>query len=1220
MSGLPLLSAAYLVAAPPLTLAWDANLETDISGYKLSYGTASGIYPNVIDVGPITETSVTNLVEGTTYFFAVSAVNLAGVQSQYSAEISHYVRPLPPSSSSGWTLTYVDSEDRQGYQAKYAFDLDPTTFWHTEWRTNAPPPPHEIQINLGTEQSIVGFHYLPRQDAYSNGNVGQFEFYVSLDGLNWGSPVATGEFANTRDQKEIRFAATTARFIRLRGLTDANGGFYMNVAELGVIQDSQPLVRNFAPVSSPNSLTTPEDTALGLTLHGTDSEGDTLTFAIDRPPAQGSLSGTAPNLTYTPSANSNGLDSFTFVVRDGIATSAPATVSIAVTAVNDAPVALSKSVTIPESTTRTITIEGADGDGNPMNYTILSGPEHGILGGTAPNLIYQPAAGFNGNDKFSFRVNDGEINSAPATVSITVTPVNDVPLASSKSVTTDEDRPLPIILGGSDLDADHLTFSVVTAPTHGTISGVAPNLIYNPAFDFHGVDQFTFAVHDGTVISAPASVSIMVNAVNDAPVAVARSLTTSENSPLPFKLDGTDVEGSPVTFVVLGGPAKGTLRGTAPNLIYEPAFGFKGSDSISFQVSDGKLNSAAATIAITVLPRPPVPNVNVLSTAGWTLKHVDSVQFPDFLGAFAFDGDPTTCWKTLPVPASLAQPHEIQIDLGAVQSISGFQYLPHQDQHSLAQIRDYEFFISLDGTNWGSPVASGTFAFSMAEKQVNFAATSGRFVRLKALGSGDTSGICVAEFHILEGTDTSLSPLAYPQILTAAQDTSLVMTLSGSDPAGRSLTFSIVNGPLNGTLSGVAPNLSYLPRPGFTGSDEFTFRTNGGGVYSDTSTVLVKVTPAIIAPTNSAPIFPANFISFAANEDDNFSGQLAANDANPGDILNFQKIAGPVWLSVSADGKLSGTPLNSDVGTNSFTVSVTDPSNASATATLSITVSNTNDAPVFKISPLVYPAGFEKAPYRDSSLASTATDPDIGDTFSYSKVSGPAWLIIASSGSLSGTPLGGAAGLNLFTVRATDSAGAFTEIVLQIKINTSSLPLPWSLDRVGSANIAGAATYGNGVFTIAGAGVIADTADSGNFGWQTLSGDGSITARVSKLNNTGAGTRVGVMIRESLAANSRQIYLGVDGSGNYQWLRRVNTAGNIAKTTRPVTTPANSWVRLVRVGTVITAYQSVNGTTWIKIGKTTLTLPKTCYLGLWVSSGDKNLLNTSQFANVVVAP
>lgn len=1219
--GFGLLSSAHSFAAPAVTLAWDANPEADIASYRLSYGTSSGSYQTVIDVGQNLEASVTNLAQGTIYYFAVSAVSTAGVQSHYSSEFPYYVDTEIPSPN-GWTLVSADSEDLLGYSAAHAFDGDPNTFWHTTWRNDtAAPPPHEIQINLGTSQTINGFRYLPRQDGWLSGTVGQFEFYVSTDGVNWGSPVAAGTFPCTHDLKEVRFAATSGQYIKLRGLTDSNGGLYMSVAELGLIQDSVPGVSNQPPNALPIASSVPEDSTLELTLKGTDPDGGTLRFSVVSAPAKGNLSGTAPNLTYTPFANYNGTDSFTFVVNDGTVNSAPATVSITVTAVNDVPIAIAKSVATAEDSPLPITLAGTDVEGSPLTYTLLGAPANGTLGGTAPNLSYQPAANFSGNDAFTFLVNDGTVDSAPAKVSITITPVNDPPLAISKSVSTDEDSQLPIVLGGTDPEAASLSFSILAAPSHGTLTGIAPNMTYRPVTNFNGADQFTFSVNDGTVNSALATVFITVNPINDPPIALSKSVTTEQDTPLPITLAGADVEGSLLTFTVISGPANGMLGGTVPNLTYQPAAGFTGNDAFAFQVNDGTTTSPAATVSITVSPKPPPINVNRLSRTGWTLNYADSEQTPKSPGTSAFDGNPGTFWQTRTSGGSSALPHEIQINLGSTQNISGFQYLPRQDLSTVGNIGNYEFYVSPDGVTWGSPVTTGTFANSMVEKLVNFTAKTGRFVRLRALTevNGGTS-TCVAELNILQEAAVNQVPLATPQALSTGKDTSLQLVLGGSDPDGGVLTYSVVTGPLHGTLGGTAPNLIYLPNSGFVGSDQFTFGTNDGAASSATATISISVTPAIDLPGNAAPAFIANPIILAATKGESFDGQLLATDANAGDALTFQKISGPAWLSVSADGKLGGTPLNADVGTDSFIVSARDPSNASASATLTITVANTNEAPIFGSDTLAYPAGTEKAPYINQSLASTATDPNAGDIITYSKVGGPAWLVVAKSGVLSGTPPSGSAGTNLFTVRATDVAGASDDTTLQIKINANTLPLPWNLDRVGSGNIAGAATYSSTIFTEAGAGLIGLTEDSGMLGWQTLSGDGKITARVSKLTNTGAATRVGVMIRGSLAANSRHVFFGVDGTGNYQWTHRLATGGYIAKSSRAGQPTAPIWVRLIRISNVITVYQSTTGTSWTKIGSSTVTLPKNCYVGLWVSSGDNGLLNSSQFSNVSVTP
>ena len=155
----------------------------------------------------------------------------------------------------------------------------------------------------------------------------------------------------------------------------------------------------------------------------------------------------------------------------GRSTSAPATVSITVTAVNHPPVADAQAVTTNEDTAKAITLTGSDPDGNPLTYSVVTQPAHGSLSGTAPNLTYTPAANYNGADSFTFKVNDGQADSAAATVSITVSAVNDAPVANAQAVTTPQDTAKAITLTGSDVDGNPLTYSVATQPAHGTLSG-----------------------------------------------------------------------------------------------------------------------------------------------------------------------------------------------------------------------------------------------------------------------------------------------------------------------------------------------------------------------------------------------------------------------------------------------------------------------------------------------------------------------------------------------------------------------------------------------------------------------------------------------------------------------------------------------------------------------------------------------------------------------------
>ena len=149
---------------------------------------------------------------------------------------------------------------------------------------------------------------------------------------------------------------------------------------------------------------------------------------------------------------------------------------------NVAPVANAQSVSTNEDTAKTITLVGTDADGNSLTFAVVSGPSNGTLGsigsvsctGTAPktcsaDVTYTPALNYNGSDSFTFKVNDGTLDSANATVSITVNAVNDAPVANAQSVSTNEDTAKTITLSGTDADGNALTFYASGGPSHGTL-------------------------------------------------------------------------------------------------------------------------------------------------------------------------------------------------------------------------------------------------------------------------------------------------------------------------------------------------------------------------------------------------------------------------------------------------------------------------------------------------------------------------------------------------------------------------------------------------------------------------------------------------------------------------------------------------------------------------------------------------------------------------------
>jgi len=264
------------------------------------------------------------------------------------------------------------------------------------------------------------------------------------------------------------------------------------------------------------------------------------------------------------------------------------------------------------NTPKVITLTGADVEGSALTYSIDTNPLHGTLALAFPNVTYTPTALYTGPDSFTFKVYDGALWSTPATVTITVNP-NQPPTATPQSVTTAEDVPRAITLAGTDPEGSPLTYSIVTNPSNGTLTGTAPNVTYNPGSNYYGPDSFTFKVNDGVQDSTPATVSITVTAVNDAPTATPQAVSTPMNTSITILLTGSDVDGNPLIFSTIpgSGPSHGSLGAisqgspTSAQVTYTPTAGYTGSDSFQFRVYDGSVySSSAATVSITVLADP----------------------------------------------------------------------------------------------------------------------------------------------------------------------------------------------------------------------------------------------------------------------------------------------------------------------------------------------------------------------------------------------------------------------------------------------------------------------------------------------------------------------------------------------------------------------------------------------------------------------------------------
>ncbi|HKQ99742.1 MAG TPA: Ig-like domain-containing protein [Pyrinomonadaceae bacterium] len=301
-------------------------------------------------------------------------------------------------------------------------------------------------------------------------------------------------------------------------------------------------------------------------------------------------------------------------------------------------VADGQSVVTDEDNSASITLTGSVGNGGALTYSVASNPSHGTLSGAAPYLVYTPNADYHGDDSFTFKTTYGAA-SATATVSLTVNPVNDRPVADNQNVTTSEDMGKMIIPSGSDVDGDHLNYVIVSGPSHGTVGGVGPYPVYTPDANYNGSDSFTFKANDGTADSELATVTITVLPVNDAPSANSQSVTTSEDTGKAVTLSGSDIENDALSYVIVSGPSRGSLSGTGANRVYTPGPNYNGTDSFTFKVNDGLDDSGVATVMITITPVNDAPTAAADSAV--TIKNT-SVSIAVLANDHDVDGDSMT--------------------------------------------------------------------------------------------------------------------------------------------------------------------------------------------------------------------------------------------------------------------------------------------------------------------------------------------------------------------------------------------------------------------------------------------------------------------------------------------------------------------------------------------------------------------------------------------------
>ena len=358
---------------------------------------------------------------------------------------------------------------------------------------------------------------------------------------------------------------------------------------------------NDAPIAVAETISTKEDDALLIELKGTDVDKDNLIYTVISEPAHGALSGVAPNIVYQPNANYFGVDSFTFKVNDSVLDSTHSTITINVEAVNDAPIGNEETIFAIEDQVTSFTVSASDIEGDEISYTLVTQPENGVLTGDLPNLNYTPFANFFGEDSFTFKVNDGDLDSDIITTYLDVKAVNDIPVGDKQSLQVLEDESVSFKLTGSDIDSQELIFKIIKNPPNGIVSGQPPFLAYTPNGDFNGDDSFTFEVQDGIGKSEPIVIDVTVDPVNDAPLANNDRISRTNWQTFNIMVLNNDIDVDGDTLKIIGANAQtGSVSWVDSILTYTPLEGFNGTAVIEYQISDGLGGEDSALVLVDI--------------------------------------------------------------------------------------------------------------------------------------------------------------------------------------------------------------------------------------------------------------------------------------------------------------------------------------------------------------------------------------------------------------------------------------------------------------------------------------------------------------------------------------------------------------------------------------------------------------------------------------------
>jgi len=785
---------------------------------------------------------------------------------------------------------------------------------------------------------------------------------------------------------------------------------------------------NKAPVigqGNSASLNTNEDTPVEVRLTATDEDGDELSWSITSEPEYGIAGVSGIGLVgYQPNNNFSGTDSFEVTVSDGSA-SASMLVTVTVATVNDAPVITSTApVSATEDQPYTYAATATDVENDVLEWSLGEDAPEGMSIDSATGLISWTPAGDKDSEVATVNVSDGS-STTSQTFTINVVQVNDAPvIITDAEITATEDVQYVYSVVAEDEDGDALTYSLVSGPEGMQMNADTGRLTWVP-LEGETEAEVTIAVEDAEE-TVTQTFTITVTPVNDAPVIVqgaAVNAGTTEDIAVEVTLTATDAENDDLTWSIGNKPANGEAvvsgSGNSQTVIYTPAPDFSGSDSFTVEVSDGTVSSSV-TVNVTVSAANDAPVITSVAKTTAT----EDVAYEYDVNATDVDGDALTYSLSDDAPEGMTidtatgviswTPVEGETSADVTVSVSDLLATTTQSftivvtpvndapvitsTAPLTATEDLEYTYQAaasdaenDDLTWSLTQNPASMTIDAATGLIRWTPANGVTSATVTVKAEDSSQSATQTFTIQVGgvNDAPVITEGDTATIGTTEDVAGSVTLHATDDDGDELIWAIRDLPANGTASVFNGVVTYTPAPDYNGDASFTVQVSDA-IATDVITVNVTV-----APASDAPVIDSSAITTAI-QGELYTYQVVAADAD-GDDLTYRLTAAPDGMTVSATGLISWTPGN-DVSAAAVTIVVSD-GVLDAQQSFDISVTSTNDAPVFTSTPVV--TATEDTLY---TYPVTATDAD-GNTLTYRLVTHPDGMTIdAASGVISWTP------------------------------------------------------------------------------------------------------------------------------------------------------------------------------------------------------------------------